>query len=123
MDRRARSRQERVGNLLKARRHADLTRAREIFAAFGKNLRDSMARLRSEEDAQLEMLPLADDQKAQRAKDLRAMEARLESLGDEERRELDAIEARYTDVEPYVSAAALVFAITPADAAEWEATR
>lgn len=123
MDRRARSRQERVGNLLKARRDADVTRAREIFAAFGKNLRDSMTRLRSEEDAQLEMLPLADDQRAQRTKDLRAMEARLESLGDEERRELDAIEARYTDVEPYVSAAALVFAITPADAAEWESAR
>lgn len=123
MERRARSRQERVGNLLKTRRDADLTRAKEIFAAFGKNLRDSTARLRREEEDQLKMLPLADDQKAQRTKDLRAMEARLESLGDEERRELEAIEARYTDVEPYVSAAALVFAITPADAAEWEAAR
>ena len=51
------------------------------------------------------------------------METRVESLADEERRELEAIRERYTDVKPYVSAAALVFALTPADARAWEDDR
>ena len=34
-------------------------------------------------------------------------------------RELDAIHERYSDVKPYVSAAAVVFALTAADAAAW----
>ena len=121
MQRRADSRQQRVEGLLKDRRDADLKRAREIFAAFRRNLTDSIARLRREDNEQQEMLPIADDQRAQRARDLRAMEARLDSLADEERRELDAIEARYTDVKPYVSAVALVFALAPGD--DWEAAR
>jgi len=123
MERRAESRQNRVENLLAARQAADLKRAREIFTAFRRNLTDSIGRLRSEEEEQLEMLPLADDQRAQRSKDLRAMETRLDSLGEEERRESAAIRARYTDVKPYVAAAALVFALTPSDAAAWEAAR
>ena len=64
-----------------------------------------------------------DDQREQRRKDLRAMRDRLESLDDEERRELDAIADRYTDVKPYVSAAAVVFAMTPTDTITWGAAR
>jgi len=120
MQRRAEVRQKRVEDLLATRRDTDLQRAADIFAAFRRNLTDSIARLRREEDQQLDMLPLADDQRAQRARDLRAMEARLDSLAEEERRELAAIRERYTDVKPYVSATALVFALTPADAHAWE---
>ena len=47
------------------------------------------------------------------------MRDRLESLDEEEQRELSAIADRYTDVKPYVSAAAVVFALTPTDAATW----
>ncbi|SHJ43544.1 Superfamily II DNA/RNA helicases, SNF2 family [Tessaracoccus bendigoensis DSM 12906] len=123
MQRRAETRQRRVEDLLDSRRDADLTRATEIFTAFRRNLTDSIARLRREEDEQQDMLPLADDQRAQRTRDLRVMEARLDSLADEERRELGLIRDRYTDVHPYVSAVALVFALTPADAAAWGQAR
>lgn len=121
--RRAEARQKRVEEKLAGRRTADLDRASAIFAAFRRNLTDSIRRLRREEDDQLAMLPLADDQRLQRAKDLRAMETRLDSLAAEERREREAIEARYTDVKPFTSTAALVFALTSADAAAWEVGR
>ena len=57
-----------------------------------------------------------DDQQAQRRRDIRAMEDRLASLDEEERREVAAIEERYADIRPHVSAAAVVFALTPQDA-------
>ncbi|MDT5024729.1 MAG: hypothetical protein QOE61_1155 [Micromonosporaceae bacterium] len=44
------------------------------------------------------------------------MEERLASLDDEEQREIAAIRERYSDIKPHVSAAAVVFALTPADA-------
>ncbi len=119
MQRRAETRQKRVENLLATRRDTDLKRATEIFTAFRRNLTDSIVRMQREEEDQLDMLPLADEQRAQRMRDLRAMEARLDSLADEERRELEAIRDRYSDVKPYVAAAALVFALTPADARSW----
>ena len=48
------------------------------------------------------------------------MEERLASLDDEERREVAAIRERYADIRPHVSAAAVVFALTPQDAAARE---
>lgn len=57
-----------------------------------------------------------DYQHAQRRRDLRAMEGRLAGLDDEEQREITAIGERYRDIKPHVSAAAVVFALTPADA-------
>ena len=57
-----------------------------------------------------------DDKQAQRRRDLRAMEERLDSLDDEERRESAAIGERYAEIRPHVSAAAIVFALTPEDA-------
>jgi hypothetical protein len=41
---------------------------------------------------------------------------RLDSLDDEEQREIAAIGARYADIRPHVTAAAVVFALTPEDA-------
>lgn len=115
MTRRADARQQAVTAALGERRVAESTRAREIFAAFRVNLRDSRDRL-SREIAEQDAFLFSDDQQAQRRRDLRAMEDRMASLDDEERRELDAIGERYADIKPHVSAAAVVFALTPADA-------
>ncbi len=113
--RRAESHQERVTEALRDRRESDIARAREIFAAFRLNLDESRDRLAREIQAQEELL-FTDDQQAQRRRDLRAMEDRLASLHEEEQREIAAIGERYADVKPHVSAAAVVFALTPADA-------
>lgn len=112
MARKAERLRGRVQSDLTAREDADATRAREIFAAFRRNLTDSIARVEHEDE---DMLPLFDAQREQRERDLRHMRERLASLAEEERREVAAIRARYTDVQPYVSAAAVVFALTPAD--------
>ena len=114
MARRAESRQEKVTEALQGRRDSDIARAREIFGAFRINLRESRDRLGAEIRSQEEAL-FADDQQAQRRRDLRAMEDRLASLDDEEQREIAAIRERYHDIKPHVSAAAVVFALTPAD--------
>jgi superfamily II DNA or RNA helicase len=115
MTRKAASRQEKVTEALDARRTADVSRAREIFRAFRTNLRESHERLATGVRTQEEML-FTDDQQAQRRRDLRAMEDRLAGLDDEEQREVAAIIERYADVKPHVSAAAVVFALTPQDA-------
>lgn len=116
MRRRAERKQEAVAEQLEARRESDSERARQIFAAFRTNLRDSLRLLQSEEEEQLAML-FADDQQRQRQRDIRQMEDRLRTLDDEEAREVQGIRERYADIQPFVSAAAVVFALTPADAA------
>lgn len=115
MERKAQSRQERVTEALQAREEADVARAREIFGAFRVNLRESRDRLARAIHEHEELL-FTDDQQRQRRHDLRAMEDRLASLDEEEQREIAAIRERYTDIKPHVSAAAVVFALTPADA-------
>ena len=103
---------------LTRRQETDAQRAREIFAAFRTNLRDSLKRLnKAEEEAQAMLLP--DDQQRQRRRDIEAMSRRLDELDDEEAREIAAITDRYADVKPHTSAAAVVFALTPADAGGW----
>ncbi|WP_256842152.1 DISARM system SNF2-like helicase DrmD [Ornithinimicrobium cryptoxanthini] len=116
---RAESRQEAVADRLQEREESDAQRAHDIFASFRRNLRDSHDRLLKEEEDESMML-FADDQRAQRRRDIRAMEERLESLDEEEAREIEGIEARYAEVEHHVSAAALLFAITPEDASGWK---
>lgn len=115
MARKAESRQEKVTEALQNRRDSDIDRVREIFGAFRVNLRESRDRLSSEIRAEEEKL-YADEQQAQRRRDLRAMEDRLAGLHDEERREIAAIGERYRDIRPHVSAAAVVFALSTADA-------
>jgi superfamily II DNA or RNA helicase len=115
MARKAESRQAQVTESLQKRRNSDIARVREIFGAFRINLRESRDRLSGEIRAEEEKL-FTDDQQAQRRRDLRAMEDRLVSLDDEEQREIAAIGERYRDIRPHVSAAAVVFALTPADA-------
>jgi len=112
---RAQARQEARTSELDSRRKADIQRAQQIFAAFRLNLAESRERLATEIATQDAML-FTDDQQRQRRRDLRAMEDRSLSLDAEERREIAAIGERYAGIRPHVSAAAVVFALTPADA-------
>ena len=116
MTRKAQSLQEKRLGALATRQETDIARAEEIFAAFRVILRESRDRLEREIRSQDELL-FTDDQQKQRRRDLSTMIDRLERLDGEERREIDAINARYADIRPHVTAAAVVFALTPADAA------
>jgi superfamily II DNA or RNA helicase len=115
MTRRADTRHQRVSDQLVRRQEADTTRAREIFAAFRRNLQESLAQL-SSADAQAQMALFPDDQQRQRRHDIEAMNRRLDALADEEQREVDALTERYRDIKPHTTAAAVVFALTPDDA-------
>ena len=118
--RRAQSLQAGVHQSLDERCQADLDRVRGIFAAFRANLTDSLANLRAQEREHAEMLALwSGEQRQQRARDIRAMEDRLEDLAGEETREEAAVRSRYEDVRPYVSSVALVLAVTEEDAETW----
>ena len=118
--RRAQSLQAGVHQSLEERCQADLDRVRGIFAAFRANLTDSLAHLRAQEREQQAMLDLwSGEQRQQRARDIRAMEDRLEDLAGEETREEAAVRSRYEDVRPYVSSVALVLAVTEEDAETW----
>ena len=120
MEARAAKRHDLVVEQLRKRQEADTQRAREIFAAFRQNLRDSLKSLQdAEEEAASILLP--DDQQAQRRRDIANMTRRLEALDEEEAREIEEIFERYTEVKPHTAAAAIVFAVTPADASEWDA--
>ena len=116
MKSRAERKQEAVAERLEARRDSDIERAHQIFAAFRRNLQDSLRMIRTEEEEQLAML-FPDDQQRQRQRDIRQMEDRLRTLDEEEAREVRGISERYAEIQPFVSAAAVVFALTPADAA------
>lgn len=115
MTRRAERHQAEVTERLDTRRLADVARAREIFGAFRLNLQESRQRLRAIETEEAATL-WPTEQLAQVRRDIRAMEDRLATLSDEEAREVAAIQERYTDIRPHVSAAAVVFALTPQDA-------
>ena len=118
MSRRAESRRQAVAASLDTRRDADIGRAHEIFAAFRRNLTESLDRLRQLQLEEESTLFAAPDQLRQFRQDINTMEDRLATLSDEEAREVAAIRERYTDVRPHVSAAAVVFALTPQDAAQ-----
>jgi hypothetical protein len=118
MQTRASRRHELVTEQLAQRQEADTRRAHEIYAAFRTNLHDSLAAL-NQADAEAAAQLWADDQQRQRRRDMDAMERRLGELGDEEAREILAITERYAEVKPHTTAAAIVFALTRADADEW----
>lgn len=119
MQARAGRRHELVIEQLAKRQTADILRAKEIFAAFRANLRDSLARLKAEEDEAQGQLFTDPDQMRQWRRDIDAMSRRLDELDDEEAREIAAITERYADVKPHTTAAAVVFALTRADADGW----
>lgn len=115
MQSRASRRHQLVMGQLTQRQQSDTQRARDIFAAFRANLRDSLGRLRSQQ-AEAEAMLWPDEQQKQRQRDIDAMERRLDELGDEEAREIAAITERYAEVKPHTTAAAVVFALTHEDA-------
>ncbi len=119
MQARAGRRHDLVIEQLAKRQAADIQRAKDIFAAFRANLRDSLARLRAEEDEAQGQLFTDPDQMRQWRRDIDAMSRRLDELDDEEAREIAAITDRYADVKPHTTAAAVVFALTRADADGW----
>lgn len=110
---------EEVVEQLARRQASDIQRAKEIFAAFRANLRDSLARLKQEEEGAQGQLFADPDQQRQWRRDIEAMGRRLDELDDEEAREIDTITDRYADVRPHTTAAAVVFALTRADADGW----
>ncbi|WP_409048328.1 DISARM system SNF2-like helicase DrmD [Microbacterium sp. HA-8] len=116
---RADRKQAQVTEQLQRREAADVQRARDIFAAFRANLRDSLARLRAEETEAQGQLFTDADQERQWRRDREAMQRRLDELDDEEAREITAIKDRYSDVKPHTTAAAVVFALTRNDADGW----
>lgn len=116
---RAERKQAQVTEQLKRREAADVQRARDIFAAFRANLRDSLTRLRAEEAEAQGQLFTDPDQERQWRRDREAMQRRLDELDDEETREITAIKDRYSDVRPHTTAAAVVFALTRNDADGW----
>ena len=118
MQTRASRRHELVMEQLARRQAADTRRAHEIFAAFRRNLRDSLDLLQQAEEEAAAML-FPDDQQRQRRRDIQGMERRLDELDDEEAREISAITERYADVKPHTTAAAIVFALTREDAEGW----
>ncbi|PYI39493.1 DNA helicase [Arthrobacter psychrolactophilus] len=121
MRKRATKQQESVTADLEKRRGADTERARQIFANFRRNLQESL-RDRRENQQELEgMLFDLDPRQAEQYRlDIRSMENRLANLAEEESREIAAIAERYTDIRPFVSAAAVVFALTEKDAKQGE---
>lgn len=116
---RAGRRHELVMEQLIKRQEADTQRAHEIFAAFRTNLRESLAALKAAEDEAQGQLFADPDQQRQWRRDVEAMNRRLDELDDEEAREIAAITDRYADVKPHTAAAAVVFALTRADAEGW----
>jgi superfamily II DNA or RNA helicase len=120
MQARAGRRHDLVTEQLARRQATDVLRAKEIFAAFRTNLGDSLARLRAEEAKAAEQLFADPDQQRQWRRDIAAMSRRLDEIDDEEAREIAAINDRYADVKPHTTAAAVVFALTRADADGWQ---
>lgn len=114
---RAARHQDSVTADLETRRDADIGRAQAIFGNFRRNLQQSLADRRAKEEEIESMLFDLDPSQAQQYRlDIRSMENRLENLAAEEAREVQALRDRYTDIRPFVSAAAVVFALTPAEA-------
>jgi len=112
---RANRKKDQLVDLLLTREESDKARVSGIFSAFRENLKESLAHLQTAEEENQAQL-WADDQQKQRQRDIAAMKDRLESLEEEEAQELAAILERYVDIKHDTTAAAVVFALTRADA-------
>ncbi|WP_126032218.1 helicase-related protein [Bifidobacterium castoris] len=116
--RRAEIRQQAVETSLHKREEDDKQRVHGIFSQFRANLQASLQRLKEEED-QEQMTLWLDEEQRQRARDIANMTERLGALDDEERKEIELVDLRYRNIRPYVSIAALVFAVNERDAQQW----
>ena len=104
-----------VQEQLAARRDADLARVDAIFVRFEGTLRESIAD--AEQQASQSEGMLFDVEQRQSERDLRQMRRRLDDLEDERKREMEAVGERYADVKAWPFPAAVLFAISEADAA------
>jgi hypothetical protein len=109
-------RKEEIQGLLVRRQKEDLKRVNEIFERFEMVLTNSLAEAAREADEALQQL--FDDEKQQRLDDIERWSVRLKSIRDERKREIEAVNLRYEDPQPFVFPAALVFALTPEDGAK-----
>ena len=107
-------RRENVEGQLESRHAADRERVNATFDRFEMTLRDALAEAESME---LE-LGLFDDERRQSERDLRQIRARMDALADEREQELEAVDARYSEVQARKFHAAVLFALSRADVAE-----
>ena len=106
---------------LDKRKIADLARVDEVFARFRHTLASTLdnADVRKRELDQM----LFHEEQQQREKDLANIRRRLDSLTEEQRDERDAVSRRYANLQPHTFVAAVVFALSPADAERLGETR
>jgi len=99
---------------LDKRKIADLARVDEVFARFRHTLISTLdnADVRKRELEQM----LFHEELQQREKDLANIRRRLDALTEEQRDERDAVSRRYANLQPHTFVAAVVFALSPADA-------
>jgi len=113
-DRVARRRRD-VERQLADRHDADRGRVEAIFDRFGHTLSDALRK--AKELADEDQPTLFDVERRQSERDLRQIRERIDALADERERELAAVDARYTDVQARTFHAAVVFALSPEEAA------
>lgn len=110
---RAERRRRAVEGQLLERREADRRRVIEIFDRFGLTLREALREAEEIDDDPQQ--GLFDDERRQSERDLREIRRRIDALGSERERELEAVESRYEDVRAWEFPAAVVFALAPVD--------
>lgn len=104
-----------IARQLGQRHEADRRRVNAIFDRFNHTLQEALKQVQEMED---DIQPaLFDDERRQSERDLKQIRGRIEALGDERESELAAIDARYADVQARTFHAAVVFALSPEDAA------
>ncbi|UYM05487.1 DISARM system SNF2-like helicase DrmD [Solicola gregarius] len=118
-DRVARRRRD-IEQQLTARHEADHDRVIAIFDRFGHTLEEALREAR--ELADDDQLALFTDERRQSERDLAQIRERIQALAEERERELAAVDARYADVKARTFHAAVVFALSPEDAASGEVT-
>ncbi|TFD32132.1 ATP-dependent helicase [Cryobacterium sp. TMT1-62] len=106
---------------LDKRKIADLARVDEVFARFRHTLASTLdnAEVRRREVEQM----LFHEEQQQREKDLANIRRRLDVLTEEQRDERNAVARRYANLQPHTFVAAVVFALSPADAERLGKTR
>lgn len=100
------------------RKTADLERVNEVFARFRQTLAGTLDNA-EERKRELEDMLFHEEQR-QREKDLANIRRRLDALAEEQRDERDAVSRRYANLQPHTFVAAVVFALSPADAERLE---
>ncbi|WP_328284287.1 DISARM system SNF2-like helicase DrmD [Brevibacterium sp. UCMA 11752] len=116
----AQKRRDDVRHDLEARRTEDLRHAHEIYTAFRRILEESQTdlqvrqrKLREGQETMLFIMDEASERQLQR--DIDRMRERLAGLDAEEDAERRSIKERYDNPQPFVTTAAVVFAVTPLD--------